>query len=440
MVQMAAQPSQVEDRLRAAEPTFWVNPCVTTDTRKALQGLELSGKDLDDAQDRWARFAPLISELWPNQCASGRIRSALQPLRMAVPGLPKNAKKLVKRDDALPVCASIKARGGFYEVLARAEEVARQSGQSTDSPVALCAALLSDEVKQMLSKHEVAVGSTGNLGMSVGLAATALGMQSTVHMSKEAKDWKKSLLREHGVTVKEHEGLYGEAVAKGREEANSDSFCHFVDDESSTDLFLGYSAAGRELKEQLREKNIPVDSEHPLIVYLPCGVGGAPAGICWGLKHSFGPNVHVFFVEPTQAPCVCLGLFSDKHDGVTVQDYGLTGETEADGLAVSRPSGLACRMSKHLVSGVVTVADDDLFKHLALLMDSDKIFAEPSCCSAFSAPQRIMESSQMRATMENGTHVFWLSGGGLVPVEQRELLIQRGRSLLATDQLAASKL
>ena len=42
-------------------------------------------------------------------------------------------------------------------------------------------------------------------------------MKSTIHMSSDAKEWKKSLLREQrGCTVVEHEGSYSDAVAKGR--------------------------------------------------------------------------------------------------------------------------------------------------------------------------------------------------------------------------------
>lgn len=271
------------------------------------------------------------------------------------------------------------------------------------------------------------MGSTGNLGMSVGMAAAALGMRSTIHMSSDAKEWKKRLLRSRGVRVVEHAGQYREAVAEGRRTADADPRCHFVDDESSRTLFLGYSAAGRELRDQLEELGIQVSASQPLVVYIPCGVGGAPGGICWGLKQVFGDCVHVFFAEPTHAPCVTAGLASGLHDGISVQDLGLDGVTEADGLAVGRASGLVCEMVSGLVAGTFTVDDRELFTCLAALQDADGLFMEPSCCASLMGPTRLAADPQAAELLERGTHVFWATGGALVPEAERRSFYQRGK-------------
>jgi D-serine dehydratase len=190
-------------------------------------------------------------------------------------------------------------------------------------------------------------------------------------MSADAKQWKKDLLRSRGVTVIEYEADYGEAVKKGRKQSDADPMSYFVDDENSKNLFMGYAVAAKRLEKQLEEQGIKIGNDRPMFVYIPCGVGGAPGGVAFGLKQIWGDNVHVFFVEPVQAPCMILGMASGLHSNICVQDVGLTGLTHADGLAVGRPSGFVGKVMEPLLSGEFTMEDGKLYDYMRALLETE---------------------------------------------------------------------
>ena len=246
-------------------------------------------------------------------------------------------------------------------------------------------------------------------------------------MSADARQWKKNKLREHGVNVVEYEQDYGVAVEQGRQQAESDSNCFFIDDENSQTLFLGYAVAGQRLKKQFHEMGVRVDQAHPLFVYLPCGVGGGPGGVAFGLKMAFGDNVHCIFAEPTHSPCMLLGVYTGLHDGISVQDLGIDNITAADGLAVGRASGFVGRAMQRLLDGYYTISDHRMYHHLAEISELENIQLEPSALAGIVGPIIVNKNIEYKnrlqldaIKMENATHLVWATGGGMVPKKEMD--------------------
>jgi len=417
------------ERIRNEEEIVWINP-----DRTDIIGEGLTMRDIEDAEARLKRFAPFIMKCFPETAERGGIiESALEP----IPDMHRRINEkynseltgrlLLKQDSHLAIAGSIKARGGIYEVLKHTEELALEAGLLCETDD--YAVLAEERCREFFRRHTIQVGSTGNLGLSIGIMSAAVGYKVIVHMSADAKQWKKELLRSHGVTVVEYESDYSEAVKNGRTLSDSDPMSYFVDDENSVNLFMGYAVAAKRLTGQLDALGVTVDSEHPLFVYIPCGVGGAPGGVSFGLKQVFGENVHCFFVEPTQAPCMAVGMVTGLNSDISVQDVGLTGLTHADGLAVGRPSGFVGGVMKPILSGEFTVCDAKLYDYMRDMLDTEGIFLEPSACAAFQGPVRLMcsretleyiEKQGLTGRMDNAAHIVWATGGSLVPEHIRE--------------------
>lgn len=444
--------------LAAAVPTTWIR----TSTEAGLGGAEEAHTDIaaelpelasaaDAAAQRFERFAPWFAETFPEAITSEP--SGLEMPGHDIPGLIESPltradaaqKRLdaqfgtrlsgqlwLKRDDRLAVSGSIKARGGFHEVLEYAEAVAAGHGLDANDH----ATYSGEEFRRIAGTHRIVVGSTGNLGLSIGILSAILGFAATVHMSADARAWKKEKLRDHGVEVIEHDGDFVEAVEAGRTSALGSERTHFVDDEDSISLFAGYSVAAERLKRQFDDAGVTIDSEHQLVVYLPCGIGGGPGGVTFGLKRVFGDNVHCVFVEPSQAPAMILGVRTGLHSGIAVQDIGLSGATAADGLAVARPSRFIGPRIGPLISGFASVPDEVIKAGVGVLHETEGIDVEPSATAGLTVPWRMgTDDDRDEASApwpQASLHLVWLTGGAMVPAAEMRGYVTEGLELAPT--------
>ena len=198
--------------IRNAIELEWSNPMKMNNDDAVLRST-LTMADIDSAYARLRRFAPLMRLLFPEtEARNGMIDSDLvevsklkRALNNSRIGADIKGRLMMKMDSHLAVAGSVKARGGIYEVLKHTEKLAVEHGiliGYEDDYTKLA----DSEAKEFFATQKLQVGSTGNLGLAVGIVGAALGYQTIVHMSAEAKEWKKELLRSKGVTVMEYHG------------------------------------------------------------------------------------------------------------------------------------------------------------------------------------------------------------------------------------------
>lgn len=416
-------------QMQAYEPVFWKN----LNYKKEAE-LPVGVEHIFDAEARFQRFAPYFEVAFPETLPThGILESPLLKMDKMKAVLNAEAQNQVKgdlylkADNYLPISGSIKSRGGIYEVLKFAEKVAMKHGETVYGDN--YAKLNEPRFKDLFGQYGIVVGSTGNLGLSIGIVACKLGFRTSVHMSSDAAQWKKDMLREKGVNVVEYNDNFTHAITEARKSAEADPMAYFIDDEGSYDLFLGYSVAAVRLQAQLKAQNIKVDAEHPLFVYLPAGVGGSPSGVAFGLKKIIGENVHPIFAEPTHIPSVSLGMMTGLNDQISVYDAGIDGVTKADGLAVGRPSRIAGKMMDTLLYGIQTFDDQKMMKNVAELHDSENVDVEPSAASGFTILDDVQAQLEQDYSMENASHIVWATGGSMVPKNDMDQYVAEGHQV-----------
>ena len=92
---------------------------------------------------------------------------------------------------------------------------------------------------------------------------------------------------------------------------------------------------------------------------------------------------------------------------------------------------------ERLLDGFYTLSDQTMYDMLGWLAQEEGIRLEPSALAGMAGPQRVCASvsyQQMHGfsaeQLRNATHLVWATGGGMVPEEEMEQYLAKGRSLI----------
>jgi threonine dehydratase len=226
---------------------------------------------------------------------------------------------------------------------------------------------LKGEAERGSDKHVVAA-SAGNHAQGVALAATTVGLESTIVMPENAPQAKVDATRSYGATVELHGSNFGEAMSHAQAKAEEPGmlFVHAYDD---PDIVAGQGTLGLEIYEQVPD----VDT-----VIVPIGGGGLIGGISTALD-GLDDDVRVIGVQADLAATVPDSL----QKGIPVDEE--SPKTIADGIATGSISELTLGLIEEHVDEVVTVSDDEIARSILVVLERAKQLIEGAGAASVAA-------------------------------------------------------
>ncbi|MGW7618837.1 threonine ammonia-lyase [Streptomyces antimycoticus] len=253
-----------------------------------------------------------------------------------------------------------------------------------------------------LSPEERAAGvvaaSAGNHAQGVALAASLLGVRSTVFMPEGAPLPKIAATRDYGAEVRLRGQIVDETMRAAQEYAERTGavFIHPFD---HPDIIAGQGTVGLEILEQCPEVRT---------VVVGIGGGGLAAGIAVAVK-ALRPDVRVVGVQAEGAAAYPPSLAAGRPVSIEAP------VTMADGIKVGRPGDVPFQIIDDLVDEVRTVTEDELSSALLLCLERAKLVVEPAGASPVAALLSAPESFE-------GPVVAVLSGGNVDPLLMQRIL------------------
>jgi len=244
----------------------------------------------------------------------------------------------------------------------------------------------------------VVAASAGNHAQGVALAASLLGIRSTVFMPEQAPLPKLAATRSYGADLRPEGAVLERTLAAAREHAERTG-AEFIHPFDHPDVVAGQGTVGLEILEQLPEVGT---------IVVPTGGGGLVGGIA-AVVRQLRPDVRVVGVQAEQAAAWPASLAAG-------QPVRLTGtRTMADGIAVGEPGAVTFEHVSRFVDEVLTVSEEALSRALLLCLERAKLVVEPAGVAAVAGllehPERF-----------GGPTVAVLSGGNIDPLLMLQLI------------------
>ncbi|QIO21472.1 threonine ammonia-lyase [Haloarcula sp. JP-L23] len=217
-------------------------------------------------------------------------------------------------------------------------------------------------------ENGVVTASAGNHAQGVALAATRIGVDSTIVMPKHAPISKVKATRSYGGEVVLHGEDYDEAAEKTHEIEREEgrTYVHAFDDDY---VMAGQGTIGLEIYEDLPSVET---------VVVPIGGGGLISGIATALKGK-DEDIRVVGVQAEGASSVAESL----EKGHRIERDGV--ETIADGIATRTVGERTFEVITERVDEVVTVSDSEIAVALTTLLERSKTLAEGAGAVALAA-------------------------------------------------------
>ncbi len=246
----------------------------------------------------------------------------------------------------------------------------------------------------------VVAASAGNHAQGVALAASLLGVRSTVFMPEGATLPKIEATISYGAEVEFVGSTIDEALAAA------------VDHSERTGAVLIHPFDHRDIVAGQATVGLEIAAQHPEVrtVVVCTGGGGLLAGICLGMEAL--PDVRMVGVQATGAASFPASLRAGHPVALTQMN------TMADGIAVARPGLLPYEIIAAAGVDFLTVDDEQIAHAVVACLERSKLLVEPAGAAALAAVLAYPEQFEPPV-------VVTLSGGNVDPLLLLRI-VQRG--------------